>query len=115
MLPRSDFFLRLAYIPNISFNVPSHSRKSKLLGLGKTDSTPAKVINTVPPSQESIAQNGQGANGLGEVHAHEGTNARAGDLKGVVERGDGEVVAAQDKADVRHRRALVAVNGVLAG
>lgn len=102
MLPRSDLLLRLAYIPGMIFHVP-FTLESKLLGLSKTNSTVAKVINAVPPSQESISQNGQGANRLGEVHAHKGTDARARDLKSVVKRGDGEVVVVQDKANVRQR------------
>lgn len=74
-----------------------------LLGLGKTNGTLAKVIDAVPPPQESISQNGQGADRLREVHSHECTDARARDLKSVVERADGEVMAAQNKADVRQR------------
>lgn len=91
------------------------ARERCLLGLGQTDSALAKVIHAVPLPQERISQDGQRAHRLREVQAHEGTDAVARDLERVVVRGDGEVVAAQDKAHVRQRRALVAVDRVLAG
>lgn len=84
-----------------------------LLGLSKTDSALAKVVHAVIPSQESISQNGQGANRLREIHAHKGAHARARNLKGVVESAQREVVAIQDKMHVRQRGTLVTVHGVL--
>lgn len=85
-----------------------------LLSLGKTNAGSAQVIDRVPLPEESITQNGERTHGLGEVHAHEGGDAGALNLKDVVERANGEVVAGQRKGEVGQTVALVAVNGVLA-
>lgn len=85
-----------------------------LFGLGKTDLAVTKVIHAVPLAQERVSQNGQGSNGLREVHTHERAHAAALDFQGVVVGSDGEVVATQLKSEVRKRRALLTVNVVLA-
>ena len=89
-------------------------RARHLFGLSETNGAVAKVIHTVPLPQESISQDGQGADGLREVHTHEGTHAGALNLQSVVVRGDGELVAAQTKSEVGQGRTLLAVNIVLA-
>lgn len=86
----------------------------RLFGLGETDSAIAQVIDAVPFPEESIAQNGQGPHGLGEVHAHEGANAGTLDFENVVIRANGEVVASQCHGKVGQRVALRAVDSVLA-
>ena len=88
-------------------------RAQNLFGLGETNGAVAKVVHTVPLPQESISQDGQGANGLREVHTHEGAHAGALNLQSVVVRGDGELVAAQTKSEVGQGRTLLAVNIVL--
>ena len=82
--------------------------------LVKTDLAVTKVVHAVPLAQEGVSQNGQGTNGLRKVHAHEGAHAAALDLQGVVVGGDGEVVTAQLKGEVRQRGPLLAVNVILA-
>lgn len=86
----------------------------RLFGLGEADGTVAQVIDAVPSPEESIAQNGQGPHGLGEVHAHEGANAGTLDFENVVIRANGEVVASQSHGEVGQRVALRAVDSVLA-
>ena len=88
-------------------------RARHLFGLSETNGAVAKVIHTVPLPQESISQDGQGADGLREVHTHEGAHAAALNLQGVVVGGDGELVATQTKGEVGQGRALLAVNIVL--
>lgn len=85
-----------------------------LFGLGKTDGVVAQVVDAVPTAQESITQNGQGTNGLREVHAHQRADAGALDLKDVVVGSDGEVVASQGEGEVGQTSALVTVDSVLA-
>ena len=51
-----------------------------LFGFGQPNCVVAKVIDAVPFAQERVTQNGQWADGLGEVHAHEAADAGALDL-----------------------------------
>ncbi|GMG04416.1 unnamed protein product [Aspergillus oryzae var. brunneus] len=83
--------------------------------LGQANSTVAEVVHTVPLPEERVTQDGQGANGFREVHAHEGADARSLDFKSVVVGTNGEVVSAQGEGEVRQGIALVTVNRVLAG
>lgn len=48
-----------------------YHKRNTLLGLGKTDSVVAEVIDRVPPPEEGVTENGKRANGLGEIHSHE--------------------------------------------
>lgn len=89
-------------------------RAQNLFGLSETNGAVAKVVHTVPLPQESISQDGQGADGLREVHTHEGAHTGALNLQSVVVRGDGELVAAQTKSEVGQGGTLLAVNIVLA-
>lgn len=84
-----------------------------LLSLGKTNGTIAHVVDAVPLAEESISKDGQRTNRLGEVHTHEGTDARSLDLQDVVIRGDGKVVASQSDCEIGKRVALCTVNSVL--
>jgi hypothetical protein len=90
------------------------SAKPRLLGLGQTNGGVAEVVYGVPLPQESIAEDSERAYGLGEVHTHEGGNARALDLEDVVESADSEVVAGEREGEVGQTVALVALNRVLA-
>ena len=106
----------LAFLFSISKTTPSIGiviMASSLFGLGQADGVVAQVINTVPLAQERVTKNGQGANGLGEVHAHEATDAGALDLQNVVVWADGEVVAAQSEGEVGQAVASAAFHGVL--
>jgi len=88
---------------------------NRLLGLGQANGVVAQVVHAVPSPQEGVTEDSKRAHGLGEVHAHEGTDARALHLQDVVVRPDGEVVAGQGEGEVGQRRALLAVDRVLAG
>ena len=73
-----------------------------------------QIVNAVPPSQESITKDGERANGLGEVHAHEAADAGTLDFQNIVVRADGEVVARKGDSEVRKVVTFGAVNCVLA-
>jgi hypothetical protein len=92
----------------------SLSEATGLLGLGETNGGVAEVVYGVPLPQEGVAENSERAYGLGEVHTHEGRDARALDLKNVVVGADGEVVAGKREGKVGQTVALVALNRVLA-
>lgn len=85
----------------------------RLFRLGQTDCVVAQVVHAVVPTKERITQDGQGANGLGEVHAHEAADARALDLQNVVVGTDSEVVATEGKGEVGKRVTLLTFDGVL--
>lgn len=72
------------------------------------------VVHAVPLAQERVTQDGQGTNGLGEVHAHEAADAGALDLEDVVIGGNGEVVTGQGEGEVGQAVTLVTLDGVLA-
>lgn len=72
------------------------------------------VVHAVPLAQERVTQNGQGTNGLGEVHAHEAADTRTLDLESVVEGTDSEVVAGESEGDVGQGATLITVHAVLA-
>ena len=93
--------------------LPKNSLVQYLFRLGQADGTVANVVHGVPLAQESVTQDGKRAHGLREVHAHEGADAGALDLKGVVVGADGEVVAAQGEGQVRQRVTLVTLDRVL--
>jgi hypothetical protein len=84
-----------------------------LLGLGEADGAVAQVIDAVPLAKESISKDGERTDRLGEIHAHEGTDARSLDFQNVVESGDGEVVSTQGNGKVGKRVTLGAVDSVL--
>lgn len=86
----------------------------RLFGLGKTNSSLAEVIDRVVSAQESIAEDDQGAHGLGEVHAHKGGNAAARHLKDVVRSREAVLGASKAEGDVGEGVALGTVDGVLA-
>lgn len=71
------------------------------------------VVHAVPLAQECIAQDGQGTNGLGEVHSHEAADAGALNLEDVVIGADGEVVAGQGEGEVGQAITLIALHAVL--
>lgn len=48
-----------------------------LFGLGKTNSTLAKIVDRVVSAQESVTKNSQRTSGGREIHALEGGNAAA--------------------------------------
>jgi hypothetical protein len=101
--------------PNIVFSVPvSISEATGLLGLGQTNGGVSEVVYGVPLPQESITENSQRADGLREVHTHEGGDAGALDFEDVVIGADGEVVAGKREGEVGQTVALVALNRVLA-
>lgn len=85
-----------------------------LFSLGKADSAVAQVVHAVVLAQESVTDDGQGTDGLREVHAHEGTHAVARDLQGVVIGADSKIVSSQVESKVGQGVTLVAVNVVLA-
>lgn len=93
---------------------PQKTGMFHLFGLSKTDGVVAQVVDAVPAAQESITQNGQRANRLGEVHAHKRADAGALDLENVVVGSDGEVVASQGEGQVGQVSTLVTVDSVLA-
>lgn len=93
---------------------PGHQALERLFGLGQADGVVANVIDTVPAAQERVTEDGQGANGLGEVHAHEAANAGTLDLQDVVKGADLEGVTSQSEGKVRQGVTLSAVHGVLA-
>jgi hypothetical protein len=91
-----------------------NSISNRLLGLGKTNSRVADIVDRVPPPEEGVSEDGKGAYGLREVHAEEGRDTRSLNLKNVVVSTDGEVVAGQSEGEVGQTVTLVALNGVLA-
>jgi hypothetical protein len=103
-----------ACIPRSQFVRLQSSLGHCLFGLCQTDAVLAEVVDGVPSSQESIAKDGQGAHGLGEVHAHDGGDTAALDLQDVVVRADGEVIAAQREGDIGELVTDSAVDSVLA-
>src|SRR5271154_3982421 len=86
---------------------------SRLLGLSKANSVVAKIVNAIPSTQEGVAEDGQGAYWLWEVHSHEAADARALNLKDVVIRTNGEVIAGKSEAHIGQGVALVTFNSVL--
>jgi hypothetical protein len=84
-----------------------------LLRLSKTNGVVANIVDRVPLSEESISENGEGSHGLGEVHTHEGRDARSLDLKNVVKSTNGEVVSSEGEGEVGQTVTLVALNSVL--
>jgi hypothetical protein len=92
----------------------NHQALEQLLGLGQTDGVVAKIIDTVPAAQEGVTQDSQGTHGLGEIHAHEATDAGALDLENIVVGTNLEGVAGQGEGDVGQRVPSGTVHGVLA-
>lgn len=86
----------------------------RLLGLGKTNSRVADIVDRVPPPEEGVSENGKGTYRLREVHTEEGGDTRSLDLEDVVVSTDGEVMAGQSEGEVGQTVTLVALNGVLA-
>lgn len=84
-----------------------------LLALGETNGTLALVINAIPGSEEGITEDGERANGLGEIHSHEAADTGSLDFKDIVKGSDGEVVAGEGEGDIRKRVTLAAVERVL--
>lgn len=99
--------MSLQFVPKIV------NLSTPLLGLGKTNGAVAEVVDRVPPPEEGIAENSEGTHRLGEVHAHEGRDAGALNLKDVVVSRDGEVVAGEREGEVGQTVTLVALNSVL--
>ncbi|KAH8635642.1 Vacuolar protease A [Alternaria alternata] len=91
-----------------------HSTTTVLLGLGKSDSRVTEVVYRVPLPEESITEDSKRSYWLGEVHTHEGRDARSLDLEDVVESADGEVVAGKSEGEVGQTVTLVTLNRVLA-
>lgn len=85
-----------------------------LFRLSQTDGVVTDIVDTVPTAQEGITQDSKGTHGLGEVHAHEATNARALDLQDVVMGANSELVATQGEGEVGQRVTLVTLDTVLA-
>jgi hypothetical protein len=90
------------------------SSSRRLLGLGKSNSVVANIVDGVPFPEECIAEDDKRASRLGDVEAHEGADAAALNLKDVVVRTDGEVVAGEGEGEVGEGVTLLALNGVLA-
>jgi hypothetical protein len=84
-----------------------------LLRPGKTNGVVTNIVDRVPLPEESISENGEGSYGLGEVHTHEGRDARSLDLKNVVKSTDGEVVSSEGEGEVGQTVTLVTLNSVL--
>lgn len=84
------------------------------LRLSQTDGVVTDIIDTVPAAQEGITQDSKGTHRLGEVHAHEATNAGALDLKDVVVGANGELVTTQGEGEIGQRVTLVTLDTVLA-
>lgn len=99
----------------ISIHKPKLRSFTRLLRFCETDSAVAKVIHAVPLPQESISQDGQGADRLREVHAHKRANAGALDFEDVVIGANGEVVARQGESEVRQGVALLTLDCILTG
>ena len=87
---------------------------SRLLGLGEADGVVADIVNGVVFPEESVTEDDEGTSRLRDVEAHERADAAALDLKDVVVRADGEVVAGEGEGEVGERVTLLALNGVLA-
>ena len=85
-----------------------------LLALGQANCIVAQIVHTIPLPQEGITKDCQGSNGLREIHAHEGADARALYLQDVVVRPDLEVITGEGECEIGETVALGAVNGVLA-
>lgn len=115
---RLEHFIALDIKTKLESKIPSSS--SILLSihlslcLCKTDGIFTEVIDRVPSAKESISQDSQWAGGFGEVHAHEGRNARSLYFQNVVEWSDGEVVAAEVEGQIWEAVTLVALDRVLA-
>jgi hypothetical protein len=92
----------------------SFSSLKRLLGLGEADGVVANVVDGVVFPKESIAENGERSSWLWDVEAHEGADAATLNLKNVVVRANGEVVAGKGEGEVGERVTLVALDGVLA-
>lgn len=86
----------------------------RLLGAGQTNGVLAEVIDRVVPSEESITKNNKRTNRLGEVHALEGRDTAAGNLKDVVGGGEAVVGSGEGEGNIGKGLALVTLNGVLA-
>lgn len=84
------------------------------LGLGKTDSVLAEVVDRVVATEESIAEDDERTSGRREIHAHEGGDAAARDLKDVVGGGKAVLGTSKVEGDVGQSSLLLAVNAVLA-
>ncbi len=84
-----------------------------LLGLGQPNGVVAEVVHAVPLPQESISQDCEGSDGLGEVHRHEGADAGALNFEDIVVRGNGEVGTGQGEGKVWKGVSLVAFDCVL--
>lgn len=85
-----------------------------LFGFCEADAVGLKIVDRVVSPQERIAKYSKGTDGFGEVHAHKGRNARALNLKDVVVRTDGKVVAGKGEGKIGQAVALVALDSVLA-
>ena len=86
----------------------------RLLGLSKTNSRVADIVDRVPPPEERVSEDSKRTYGLGEVHAKERRDTRSLYFKNVVIGPDREVVAGQGEGEVGQTVTLVALNGVLA-
>jgi hypothetical protein len=89
------------------------SRARSLLGPCETDSRVAHVVHRVPLPEESVTENSKRTGRLREVHSHESRDARSLDLKNVIVRVDGEVVASERESKVGQTVALAALDRVL--
>ena len=97
-----------------STKVPRYSGSdTHLLRLGKTDAVASDIIDGVPPPEESITENSKRAHGLGEVHTHEGRDARTLDFEDIVKGTDGEVVAGKCESEVGQTVTFITLNSVL--
>lgn len=81
--------------------------------LGKTDGIVAKVVDRVPLSQESIAEDDKRASWRGNIKAGESGDAGALNLQDVLIGGNGKVVSGQSECQIRQRTLLGALDGVL--
>jgi hypothetical protein len=104
--------IKTCIYPSFQHHLPSF-RQVSLLCLCKTNSVVAEIVHRVPSTEESIAQNSQRTGWFGEVHTHEGGNARSLHLEDVVVWSNGEVVAAEVEGQVWHAVTLIALNRVL--
>jgi hypothetical protein len=102
-------FLILSYVLSRSVSIIKC-----LLGLGKTNSVVANVVDRVVFPEECVTENDKRSSRLRDVEAHEGADAATLDLKDVVIRTNGEVVAGKGEGEIGEGVTLLALDGVLA-
>lgn len=86
------------------------SRATCLLGLCKTDSRVAQVVDRVPLPEESVAENNKRSGRFGDIHTHESRDARSLDIENVVIGVNSEVVSSKLESKVGQTVALAAVD-----